>query len=327
MNVLVTGGCGYVGSHIVKRLSENGYKVIVLDNLSTGFREMLIHAEKLIVGDLSDTYFLDEVFSQNNIESVIHCAASRVVEESVVDPLKYYSNNTKNTLNLIKACLDNKVKKFLFSSTAAVYGTPQSGVAEEDTPLVPINPYGASKMMSEKMLVDCAKAYDLNYVILRYFNVAGADPQSRIGLKRDKCTLLIKACCEAAAKQRKNIEIFGTDLDTPDGTCIRDYIHVEDLADAHLKALEYQNAGKPSIILNVGYGEGHSVKEVIQSVKKISGVNFDVVESSPREGDPVALTAKTEEIERVLGWIPRFNSLDKIVLDSWNWEKKNLGIN
>ena len=239
MTVLVTGGAGYIGSHVVRQLSEAGFTVVVYDNLSTGFAEALVHGEKLVLGDLSDTARLDALFVEYGFRTVLHFAASIVAPESVTLPLKYYGNNTRNTLNLLSACVKHGVERFVFSSTAAVYGMPENGVAAEESPTVPINPYGTSKLMSEWMLRDAAFAHGLKYVALRYFNVAGADPQARMGQRTPEATHLIKVCCQAALGLRDKVSVYGTDYPTPDGTGIRDYIHIEDLASAHLAALRY----------------------------------------------------------------------------------------
>ncbi len=320
--ILVTGGAGYIGSHVVRQLSEAGHEVIVFDNLSTGSADALINGERLIVGDLSDERKIGEVLRETGAKSVLHFAAAIVAPESVQLPLKYYSNNTRNTLNLIKACVDNKVERFIFSSTAAVYGIPEGGRAAEDSPTVPINPYGTSKLMSEWMLRDAAFAHGFSYVALRYFNVAGADPQARMGQRTPDATHLIKVACQAALGMRDSVSIFGTDYDTPDGTGIRDYIHIEDLAAAHLYALKYLEKGGASSTINVGYGQGGSVREVIKVVKEVSGVDFKVVEGPRRPGDPADLVAVADRIRTVLGWTPRYNNLRTIIEDAWRWEKK-----
>jgi UDP-glucose 4-epimerase len=318
--LLVTGGAGYIGSHVVRQLSEAGHGVIVYDNLSTGFADALIHGEKLIIGDLADGDRLETVFQSNKFGAVLHFAASIVAPESVTDPLKYYSNNTANTLQLIKTCVRHKVDKFIFSSTAAVYGEPPSGIASEDTTPAPMNPYGSSKLMSEWMLRDTAMAHGLRYVALRYFNVAGADPKGRMGQRTPEATHLIKVCCQAALGKRESVSIYGTDYPTPDGTGVRDYIHIEDLASAHLSALDYLAKGQPPITLNVGYGKGSSVREVIKAVREVSGVDFKVVESSRRAGDPSSLVAHADKIKELFQWQPGFDSLDGIVNDAWRWE-------
>ena len=320
--ILVTGGCGYIGSHVVRQLSEAGYEVVVYDNLSTGFADALIHGERLVVGDLADTERLTGVFHEHGCRTVLHFAAAIVAPESVGDPLKYYANNTRNTLNLLQACVAADVERFIFSSTAAVYGLPENGVASEESLTEPINPYGTSKLMSEWMLRDTAAAHSLRYVALRYFNVAGADPLARMGQRTPEATHLIKVSCQAALGMRSMVSIYGTDYPTPDGTGIRDYIHIEDLAAAHLSALRYLEQGGGSTRLNVGYGRGASVREVVEMVKRVSGVEFSVTEAPRRPGDPAMLVAKADNIRAKLGWTPRHDDLEKIVADAWRWEKK-----
>ncbi len=320
--ILVTGGAGYIGSHVVRQLSESGRTVIVYDNLSTGFADALIHGEQLIVGDLAETDRLASVFRSHDIDAVLHFAASIVAPESVTNPLDYYSNNTMNTLQLIRACVQHRVNKFIFSSTAAVYGEPESGFASEDTPTRPMNPYGTSKLMSEWILHDTARAHGLRYVALRYFNVAGADPQTRMGQRTPQATHLIKISCQAALGLRPGMSVYGTDYATLDGTGIRDYIHIEDLAAAHLAALAYLEQGHPPLMLNVGYGKGSTVREVIKMVKEVSGVDFPIIDEPRRPGDPAMLVAKAERIRKVLHWQPQRNSLKVIVEDAWKWEKK-----
>lgn len=320
--LLVTGGCGYIGSHVVRQLSEAGYEIVVYDNLSTGFAEALVHGEELVVGDLADTERVENVFRENGCKSVIHFAAAIVAPESVTAPLKYYGNNTCNTLNLLKVCVKSGVERFIFSSTAAVYGMPESGIAAEESPTLPINPYGTSKLMSEWMLRDAAAAHGLSYAALRYFNVAGADPLARMGQRTPEATHLIKVCCLAALGMRGAVSIFGTDYPTPDGTGIRDYIHVEDLASAHLAALRYLERGGESVTLNVGYGQGASVRKVIETARRITGVEFPVEEAPRRPGDPASLVARADSIRTVLDWEPRYNNLETIVADAWRWEQK-----
>ena len=299
--------------------------MVVFDNLSTGSPSALIHGERLVVGDLADTAALDDVLRQHECQTVLHFAASIVAPESVTDPLKFYANNTRNTLNLLSACVRFGVRRFIFSSTAAVYGLPEGGIAAEESATLPINPYGTSKLMSEWMLRDTAFAHGLNYVALRYFNVAGADPQARMGQRTPEATHLIKVACQAALGMRDAVSIFGTDYPTPDGTGIRDYIHIEDLASAHLAALSYLERGGESTTLNVGYGRGSSVREVIEVVKEVSGVDFPVVEAPRRPGDPASLVARAERIRAVLGWQPRYDDLSTIVADAWRWEQKLTG--
>lgn len=323
--ILVTGGCGYIGSHVVRQLFEAGYEVVVYDNLSTGFEDALIHGEELIIGDLADAHKLDSIFREHEFKTVLHFAAAIVAPESVTDPLKYYANNTRNTLNLLQICVQHQVEKFVFSSTAAVYGIPEGGCASEQSPTVPINPYGTSKLMSEWMLRDSAAAHPLKYVALRYFNVAGADPEARMGQRTPEATHLIKVSCQAALGMRSSVSIYGTDFDTSDGTGIRDYIHIEDLASAHLSALSYLERGGESTIVNVGYGSGSTVREVISVVKSVSGVDFDVLEAPRRAGDPAMLIAVADKARSVLGCSFRFNNLETIVRDAWQWEKKLAG--
>jgi UDP-glucose 4-epimerase len=320
--ILVTGGCGYIGSHVVRQLFEAGYAVVVYDNLSTGSAEALIHGEELIEGDLADTEKLEAVFRQHRFKTVLHFAAAIIAPESVTLPLKYYTNNTRNTLNLLTVCARYGVVHFVFSSTAAVYGIPAGGHAAETEPTVPINPYGTSKLMSEWMLRDLAAATTLKYAALRYFNVAGADPEARMGQRTPEATHLIKVACQAALGRRDQVAIFGTDYDTVDGTGIRDYIHIEDLAAAHLAALAYLQRENSSVTVNVGYGRGASVREVISVVKEISGVDFKVVAEPRRAGDPAMLVARADRIRELFGWQPRYDSLEKIVADAWRWEKK-----
>ncbi|WP_417500599.1 UDP-glucose 4-epimerase GalE [Marinobacter sp.] len=319
MKVLVTGGAGYIGSHVVRQLAEAGHDIVVFDNLSTGYR-WAVTAGELVVGDLANEAEIDRVFSSHKFEAVLHFAANIVVPESVADPLKYYSNNTRNTLNLLKAVDKYKVPYMVFSSTAAVYGMPEQTVLTEDLPLAPINPYGASKMMSERMITDYAAASDLNYVVLRYFNVAGANPDGLLGQATPEATHLIKVACECATGQRDGMSIFGADYDTRDGTCVRDYIHVEDLASAHVMALDYMAEGGQSKIMNCGYGRGFTVREVIDVVREQSGAEFPVVEAGRRAGDPAALMADNALIKETLGWQPAYDNLETIVSTALAWE-------
>jgi UDP-glucose 4-epimerase len=323
MKLLVTGGAGYIGSHVVRHLVEAGHQVVVFDNLSTGHRQAVGKAE-LIVADLEDRATLRSVFDTHGFDGVLHFAAHIVVPESVANPIKYYSNNTRNTLNLLQVCAEAGTRFFVFSSTAAVYGIPETPSVAEDAPLDPINPYGASKMMSERMLMDLGAASELRYVSLRYFNVAGADSEGRMGQATPDATHLIKVACQAALGQRDGITVFGTDYDTPDGTCIRDYIHVEDLAAAHVRALDYLQGGGTSQVLNCGYGRGYSVLEVLDAVKRASGVDFPVHLGPRREGDPPALTADATRIRQILDWQPRYDNLDLIVQHALAWERHPL---
>ncbi len=319
MKVLVTGGAGYIGSHVVRQLAEAGHDIVVFDNLSTGYR-WAVTAGELVVGDLADESAIDRLFSEHRFEAVLHFAANIVVPESVANPLKYYSNNTRNTLNLLKAVEQYQVPYMVFSSTAAVYGMPDQQVLTEDLPLAPINPYGASKMMSERMIMDLAAASSLNYVVLRYFNVAGANPDGLLGQATPEATHLIKVASECVTGQRDGMSVFGTDYDTRDGTCIRDYIHVEDLAKAHVMALDYMVNGGDSKVLNCGYGRGFTVREVIDVVKRVSGVDFPVTETGRRAGDPAALMADNTLIRETLGWQPDYDDLETIVRTALQWE-------
>lgn len=321
MRVLVTGGAGYIGSHVVSQLGYARHEIVVYDDLSTGHPWAILHGE-LVVGDLADIVSLERLFDKYSFDAVMHFAAASIVPESVVEPLKYYGNNTRNTLNLLEVCAKFGVNNIVFSSTAAVYGLPAFEAVSEEAPLQPINPYGASKMMSERMLMDLSDASPLKYVILRYFNVAGADSEGRIGQAMPQATHLIKVACEAALGKRSEVTIFGTDYNTPDGTCVRDYIHVDDLARAHTDALDYLVRGGESVVLNCGYGRGYSVREVIDTVKKVSGVNFPVMNGSRRQGDTPALIAINEKIKEILKWQPKYENIELIVRSAFNWERK-----
>lgn len=320
-NILVTGGAGYIGSHTVKALLEQGESVVVLDNLYSGFRSAVTDECTFIEGNVGNQELVDRILHDHQIESVLHFAAHTVVPESVSNPLKYYQNNTANTRNLIECCVNYDVKHFVFSSTAAVYGMPGSGTASEESPLSPINPYGTSKLMSEMMLRDASVAHPLRHIVLRYFNVAGSAPDGSIGQSTREATLLIKVACEAAIGKREQLYIFGTDYPTPDGTGIRDYIHVSDLADAHLKALEYLRSGGDSTTLNCGYGHGYSVREVIDTLNKLIKKPVTVIETDRREGDPPSLVAKADRIRELLNWTPQYDDLGFIIETSLKWEK------
>ncbi|MGB5563605.1 MAG: UDP-glucose 4-epimerase GalE [Sedimenticolaceae bacterium] len=320
-SILVTGGAGYIGSHTVRQLGEAGERVVTLDNLSKGFRENVLYGD-FVEGDTADRELVLKVLRDHRVDTVIHFAAHTIVPESVADPLMYYRNNTCATRNLLECCVGAGVKHFVFSSTAAVYGTPESAQCWEDTPTLPINPYGMSKLMTEHMLRDLGAASDLGFVILRYFNVAGSDPQGRIGQSTPGATLLMKVAAEQALGKRDALYIFGTDYPTPDGTGVRDYIHVEDLADAHLKAIDHLRAGGESQILNCGYGHGYSVREVLDMVARVHGSPLNIIEQGRRAGDPPALIAGATKVREVLGWTPRYDDLEEIARSSLNWERK-----
>ena len=322
MTVLVTGGAGYIGSHMVHELADAGERVVVLDNLSTGFAWALPKNVPLIVGETGDQPLVTRLIREHGIVSIIHFAASIVVPDSVRDPLGYYRNNTVNSRALIECAVNGGVKHFIFSSTAAVYGNPASIPVTEETPAMPISPYGWSKLMTEIMLRDASAAHGLRHAILRYFNVAGADPKGRTGQSSKAATHLIKVAAETALGLRPKLEIFGTDYPTPDGTCIRDYIHVSDLARAHGDALDHLRSGKPSLTLNCCYGHGFSVRDVIATVKRVSGVDFSVETSPRRAGDPAQIVADSAQIREVLGWRPRFDDLGMIVTDALAWERE-----
>ncbi len=321
--ILVTGGAGYIGSHTLRQLGEAGESVVTLDNLSTGFADAVLYGP-LVEGNVGDKELVSTILREHDVDTVLHFAAHTIVPESVADPLKYYGNNTCNTRYLLECCREAGVRNFVFSSTAAVYGIPPAGIAWEDSPTQPINPYGTSKLMSEWMIRDLCQAGDMKHVILRYFNVAGCDPEGRIGQSTANATLLTKVACETAVGKRESISIFGTDYPTPDGTGIRDYIHVEDLASAHVKALDYLRAGGESTTLNCGYGHGYSVREVLDTVARIHGQPLNVIETARRAGDPPTLIAGVDHIGKTLNWAPRYNDLDTIVRTSLNWEKKLL---
>jgi UDP-glucose 4-epimerase len=322
-SVMVTGGAGYIGSHVVQQLRARDERVVVVDDLSTGFRQAVTDSP-LIVGDMGDKSLITRVMNEHQVDTVMHFAAKTIVPESVREPLRYYANNTSMTRNLLECCHQQGVRQFVFSSTAAVYGTPEGGVAREDSTLQPINPYGTSKLMSEWILRDLAAVTDFRYVSLRYFNVAGSDTLCRIGQATAKATLLIKVACEAVVGKRTHVSIFGTDYATADGTGIRDYIHVEDLARAHLNALDYLRMGGNAVVLNCGYGRGFSVREVLDSVQRVSGKSLDIRLEPRREGDPPSLVARADAIRKVLGWLPQLDDLDTIVSSALRWEEKLL---
>ncbi len=322
-SILVTGGAGYIGSHVVRQLGEAAEKVIVLDNLGRGFRQA-VTAGELIVGDVGDSALVSRLMAEHRIETVMHFAAHTIVPESVAQPLKYYGNNTCSTRALLQVCLEHHIKHFVFSSTAAVYGMPDQGYADEESPTRPINAYGTSKLMSEWMLRDVAAVSGLRYVALRYFNVAGSDPGGRIGQATQGATLLTKVACEAMVGKRPHVSVFGSDYPTPDGTGMRDYLHVEDLAAAHLNALDYLRGNGKSVTLNVGYGHGYSVREVLRMVETVGGKPLVVREEPRRAGDPAYLVARADRIRAELGWRPQYDDLEAIVTHSLAWERKLL---
>jgi len=320
-SILVPGGAGYIGSHTVLQLVARGERVVVLDDLSTGFRQA-VRDVPLVVGNVGDRALVDSVLAEHRVDTIIHFAAHTIVPESVSNPLKYYGNNTCSTRSLLDCASRAGVKNIVFSSTAAVYGNPATGLAAEESATAPINPYGTSKLMSEWMLRDLCAVTPMRSVILRYFNVAGSDPAGRIGQSTRAATLLVKVACEVAVGKRPFLSVFGTDYPTPDGTGVRDYIHVEDLASAHVSALTYLRDGGKSLIANCGYGHGYSVREVIASVEKISGIKLTVREEPRRAGDPPALIAKADKVREVLGWSAKLDDIDTIVRTSLEWEKR-----
>ena len=319
--ILVTGGAGYIGSHVVLQLRARGERVVVLDDLSKGFKQSIFDTP-LVVGNTGDRQLVGKVMTEYDVGTVMHFAAFTIVPESVAEPLKYYANNTACTRNLLEVCSAHGIKNFVFSSTAAVYGMPKEESCSEDTPTAPINPYGTSKLMSEWMLRDLAAASSLKYVALRYFNVAGSDPQGRIGQATPKATLLVKVACEAMVGKRPGVSIYGTDYATPDGTGVRDYIHVYDLASAHLSALDYLRAGGKSTTLNCGYGHGFSVRQVLDSVQRVGGKKLQIKEEPRRAGDPAALIARADRIKSLLKWQPQLDDLDTIVRTALRWEER-----
>ena len=322
MAILVTGGAGYIGSHMVLALTEQGEEVVVLDNLSTGFWWAVAPKAKLIEGDIGDEALLDRVMAEHRFDAVVHFAGSIVVPDSVKDPLGYYLNNTVKSRMLMACAVKAGIPRFIFSSTAAVYGNPATQPVFEDAAPAPISPYGSSKLMTEWMLKDAHAAHGLQYVALRYFNVAGGDPKGRIGQSTPRATHLIKVACQTALGQRDHLEVYGTDYPTPDGTCLRDYIHVSDLIAAHVDALSHLRRGGESGIFNCGYGKGYSVREVIEAVERVNGAKLSVTYGPRRAGDPAAIVAGATQVRAVLGWQPRYENLDFIVETALNWERK-----
>ena len=325
MTILVTGGAGYIGSHMVHELADAGEPVVVLDNLSTGFRFLVPGTVPFVAGSTGDRELVVQTLRHHGVTAIIHFAASVVVPDSMRDPLGYYRNNTMNTCTLIDAAIEAGVKQFIFSSTAAVYGDADQDPVREDASTLPISPYGSSKLMSEIMLHDAGRAHGLRFVILRYFNVAGADPKLRTGQSTAGATHLIKVACEAAVGKRPKLAVYGTDYPTPDGTCVRDYIHVSDLARAHSAALAYLRRGGISAIFNCGYGRGSSVFEVVDAVRRASRRDFPVEIAARRAGDPIALVANVERIRSTLDWRPQFEDLNTIVTHALAWERRLLG--
>jgi UDP-glucose 4-epimerase len=322
MNILVTGGAGYIGSHVVKMLGEQtSHNITIIDNLTTGFSEAVLSGE-LLVADLADSVMIEQIFKKKKFDAVIHFAANIRVDESVIKPVKYYSNNTANAINLIDLCVKYDVNKFIFSSTAAVYGDPEHVPVKEDEPKKPLSPYGMSKLMVERILEDTAFAEKrFRYCVLRYFNVAGASGSMKIGQRTPDATHLIKVACQSALGLRENMSIFGTDYNTPDGTGVRDYIHVDDLSSAHLAALEYLR-DNDSNVFNCGYGRGYSVREVIDAVKKVAGKDFKVLENGRRAGDSAKVVADNSKILKMTGWAPEYADLEYICSTAFEWEKK-----
>jgi UDP-glucose 4-epimerase len=322
MSILVTGGCGYIGSHMVHALVDAGERVVVLDNLSTGTRAAIPGSVPLVVGSVGDQALVERLAREHQVSAIIHFAGSIVVPESVADPLKYYRNNTANSRTLLEAAVACGIEQFIFSSTAAVYGNPERVPIDEDAPPHPMSPYGTSKLMTEAMLKDVGAAHGMRYLILRYFNVAGADPQLRTGQSTPNATHLIKVAVQAALGLRPEVQVFGTDYATPDGTCIRDYIHVTDLVGAHASALEHLRCGGASLTLNCGYGKGYSVLEVIEAVQRAARDRFPVRRVGRRPGDPAVIVADGNRLRATLGWQPRFDDLDRIVAHALAWERR-----
>ena len=322
MAVLLTGGAGYIGGHMVLALLDRGEQVIVVDNLSTGFAWAVPAAARLVVGDFGDAALISNLMDQYSIDSIAHFAAKIVVPESVSDPLTYYLNNTSKTRNLIECAVERGVRNFVFSSTAAVYGESSDKPVSEDAPPSPVSPYGRSKLMVEWMLEDTARVKNFHYMVLRYFNVAGADPLGRLGQSTPNATHLIKRAAQTALGRHAGMDIYGDDYPTPDGTCVRDYIQVSDLIDAHIAALDHLRAGGESLVCNCGYGRGYSVREVIDVVKRVSGADFEVRQQVRRAGDPATIVAQSDRIRAKLGWSPKNDSLEVIVRQALDWERR-----
>ncbi|MEM6711404.1 MAG: UDP-glucose 4-epimerase GalE [Pseudomonadota bacterium] len=327
MAVLITGGAGYIGSHMAHALADRGMPFVVLDNLTTGYRPGMPDGALLIVGDIGDQVLVERLIREHSIDAVVHFAGSIVVPDSMTDPLGYYANNTVKSRALMAACVNCGVRSFIFSSTAAVYGMPDTDQLDETAPTAPISPYGSSKLMTEMMLADTAHAHDFAYTAIRYFNVAGADPHGRTGQSSPRATHLIKVASQAALGQRPYMEIYGSDYDTPDGTGVRDYIHVSDLIAAHVLALDRLRGGGDSLVINCGYGQGYSVREVVASVRRVSGVDFEAREAPRRAGDPASLVAIADRARRELGWTPSHDDLDEIVSHAYAWETRMVGRN
>lgn len=321
MRIFVTGGAGYIGSHVVKSLGNEGHEILVYDNLSTG-HEWSVLSGRLVKGDLENREFLNEIIKDFRPDAVMHFAASIQVEESLKEPLLYYRNNVINTVNLLDVMLINRINHFIYSSTAAVYGIPKKLPVDESAPSNPINPYGVSKVMIEQVLKDLAVARDFHYVSLRYFNVAGADPAGSLGQAYQESTHLITKALKTAKGEHDRLFIYGTDYPTEDGTCIRDYIHVNDLANVHVLALNGLMEIKNTNIFNCGYGHGFSVKEVVHTVKKVTGIDFKVIERERRPGDPPVLVADSRKLRRTMGWKPQYDDIEYIIKTAWEWEKR-----
>ena len=322
MTILVTGGAGYIGSHLVHELVDAGEAVVVLDNLSTGFARFLPEAAPLITGDCGDVALLSEIIIRHRVEAIVHCAGSTIIPESIERPLHYYRNNTANTRAVVETAIDHKVRHLIFSSSAAVYGNPSETPVTEDSMTLPITPYGRSKLMAEQMLADAGSAHGLGYVVLRYFNVAGADPKLRTGQSTKTATHLIRVAVQTALGMRPSMHVFGTDYPTPDGTCVRDFIHVTDLVRAHIDALQHLRGGGASNVFNCGYGHGKSVLEVIDAVRRVTAARVPAELAPRRAGDLPIVVASAERARAVLGWRPQFDDIDAIVAHAVAWEKR-----